>query len=48
MFDENFSQILRVVYLLSKFDCQEPEIIIFSLANLAKSSWKVLAKTHKS
>ena len=33
---------------LSKFDCQEPAIIIFSLANLAKSSRKVLAKSNKS
>ena len=33
---------------MSKFDCKEPEIIIFSSANLAKSSWKVLAKSHKS
>ena len=33
---------------LSKFDGQEPEIIIFSLANLAKSSRKVLAKSHNS
>ena len=33
---------------LSRFDCLEPEIIIFSLANLAKTSWKVLAKSHKS
>ena len=33
---------------LSRFDCQEPEIIIFFLANLAKTYLKVLAKSHKS